>query len=46
MENLENENENIPMELSVASVASAAMAIMPEEPDEFGVAAASRAPLK
>ena len=46
MENPENDNENVPMELSVASVASAAMAVMPEEPVEFGVDAASRAPLK
>ena len=43
MENPENENENIPMELSVASVASAAMAVMPEEPAEFGVAAGAAA---
>ena len=50
MENPENENENIPMELSVASVASAAMAVMPEEPVEFGVdagaAGAAAAPRK
>jgi hypothetical protein len=43
MENLENANENIPMELSVASVASAAMAIMPEEPVEFGSGVAAGA---
>jgi hypothetical protein len=46
MENPENDNENVPMELSVASVASAAMAIMPEEPDEFGVAAAAPRKIK
>ena len=47
MENPENENENIPMELSVASVASAAMAVMPEEPVEFQAAAgAAAAPRK
>lgn len=50
MENPENENENIPMELSVASVASAAMAVMSEEPAEFGVdagaAGAAAAPRK
>jgi hypothetical protein len=46
MENLENENENIPMELSVASVASAAMAVMSEEPAEFGVAAAAPRKIK
>ena len=38
---IKEDDENIPMELSVASVASAAMAVMPEEPAEFGVAPAA-----